>query len=71
MEQIRLGDDKLKAILTNEGIYFVKGGPPAPENIFLHMEYSRLYDTSYYYEGKLLVKNVFTVLDPQPIERLS
>lgn len=52
MEVVRPSTDRLKAILTNKGIYFVKSGPPCPENIKLHVEYTRLLDSQYYFEGE-------------------
>jgi len=53
MEVVRPSTDRLKAILTNKGIYFVKSGPPCPENIKLHVEYTRLLDSQYYFEESL------------------
>ena len=53
METVRPSSDRLKVILTNMGVYFVKSGPPCAENIKLHVEYSRMLDSSYYFEGTL------------------
>ena len=53
METVRPSSDQLKVILTNIDIYFVKSGLPCAENIKLHVEYSRMLDSSHYFEGTL------------------
>ena len=40
METIRPNTDRLKALLTNQGIYIVRSGPPSVEHIEFHVEYS-------------------------------
>lgn len=32
--------DRLRALLTNKGIYIVRSGPPSIENIEFHVHYS-------------------------------
>ena len=39
-------DDRLRSIITTDGVYFVKAkGPPSAESVVLHLEYAELYDT--------------------------
>ena len=36
----------MRSIITTDGVYFVKAkGPPSPDAVVLHLEYSDLYDT--------------------------
>ena len=52
MEKLRPSSDKLKALLTNKGLYIVRSGPPTPENIDFHVKYSRFVDAVVVVEGK-------------------
>lgn len=39
-------DDRLRSIISTDGVYFVKAkGLPSPDSVVLHLEYSDLYDT--------------------------
>ncbi|XP_066924160.1 intermembrane lipid transfer protein VPS13D-like isoform X2 [Clytia hemisphaerica] len=50
MEVLRKSD-RLKALLTNKGLYIVRSGPPSLENIDLHVEYSLFVDAVPIVEG--------------------
>lgn len=52
MEKLRPSSDKLKALLTNKGVYIVRSGPPTPEHIDFHVEYARFVDAVVVVEGK-------------------
>ena len=51
MEVLRKSD-RLKALLTNKGLYIVRSGPPSLENIELHVEYALFVDAVPIVEGK-------------------
>lgn len=53
MEKLRPASDKLKALLTNKGLYIVRSGPPTPEHIDIHVEYALFVDAVVVSEGKI------------------
>ena len=52
MVPIRPGSDRLKALLTNKGIYIVRSGPPSIENIGFHVHYSSYVEAVPMLEGR-------------------
>ena len=55
MEVLRKSD-RLKALLTNKGLYIVRSGPPSLENIEFHVEYALFVDAVPIVEGENKLK---------------